>query len=61
MYHETKGIWFDVYGSTMECIGISMAFRIPLLVIDRREVSIKSVVLLTRRLAQLKIYIALRD
>ena len=40
----------------VECTGVNMAFQIPLLIIDRREVSIMSGVLPTRRVAHVRVY-----
>ena len=40
----------------VECTGVIMAFQIPLLIIDRRGVSIMSGVLPTRSVAHLRVY-----
>jgi hypothetical protein len=48
---------YDVYRSTMiivECTWVSTAFQSPLLIIDRRGVSIMSGVFPTRRVAHLR-------
>ena len=55
-----KGLGIDVYGSRdkifREHTGAIMGFQIPLLVIDRRGVSIMSGVFPNRRLARLRVY-----
>jgi hypothetical protein len=62
-YHIKKGIRFNVQVQTINlihvCIGTVMVFLEPLVVIDRRVVSIMSTHSQTPRVAHLRVYDAL--